>query len=597
MNIRSVLLQILLGFLFISLSAGVLRSEIDGFSGITLSVPDTVQGERGSSIRFNITAEIPDGWHVNSNPASDGLIPTRVKLDNTEVLVLNTVEYPNGKSYEFSFSSTAISVYSDQVSFPVNARISNSVTNGKHEARIALHYQACSDKRCLPPRPVTQTLTVNVTDSGESFFGFIGSMDDWFSMEWMSSKQKIMNQFQNSGYLAQVLLIFLLGLGLNLTPCVYPMIPITVGYFGDKDRQTLSSRFVDGVFFILGMALIYSMLGALAGLTGAVLGELLRQPLMLGGLALLMVGLSGSMFGFYSLTLPDGLKGRSREVAKALGTFGMGMTMGVAAAPCVAPATVALLAYVGKIGSFAIGAGLFFVLSLGLGLPYLFLAVFSSSLASMPDSGPWMEWVKKLFGFFVLGAALYFLWPLLSQSTFAYLVITWLVVSGIVLGITHRPSRLVPMIARVLLLGLVVGSGVLWANNNLLHAKSGVEWTQGTKFFKNKNSIEGPAFVYVSAEWCVPCKEMKIKTFPNSTVQQNINQVKSIKIDLTERPPEHVNQWLLKHDIFGVPTMMFFDATGTEVQSIRAEGFVGSKDLIQRLKRIRKSSASQRNHL
>ncbi|MFB6357314.1 MAG: protein-disulfide reductase DsbD family protein [bacterium] len=383
-------------------------------------------------------------------------------------------------------------------------------------------------------------------------------------------------------------IVFLLGLALNLTPCVYPMIPITVGYFGGQKQEKSSRKLLDACLFVLGMALIYTILGAMAGATGQVLGTALQHPVIQGFLALMMITMAAASFGMIDIRLPEPIRRESEDFGRRLGTFGMGMTLGVVAAPCLAPATVALLTYVGQTGGAVQGAGLFFVLSLGLGLPYVFLAVFSSSLHHLPGAGRWMDWVKKVLGYLMLGVAIYFSWSLIPTRSFAWLIIIWASLSGIDLMVTELPELWRDRLIRGGIVLLVASGIIYWTTMNLLLFESKLEWTSGKAFIQQKKPYDKPVFVYVSADWCVPCREMELTTFRDSEVKRTLARFQLVKLDITETPGITVGRWMERHDVQGVPTMIFLNRNGEEETSLRAEGYINGRQLLNRLQKLKR---------
>jgi thiol:disulfide interchange protein DsbD len=206
----------------------------------------------------------------------------------------------------------------------------------------------------------------------------------------------------------QLLLVFFGGLLLNLTPCVYPMIPITVGYFGAQSEGRVKKTFVLALFYVLGLALVYSALGIFAALTGSLFGSLMKSSWVVGGVAVVLLLFGLSMMGLFTIQPPQALMSRSGAKKGVFGALSMGALLGIVAAPCVGPVVAALLTYVGTKQDVGLGFLLFFVLSLGLGLPYLLLGTFSGSIKSMPRSGPWMERLKKIFAVPILFAAVYY---------------------------------------------------------------------------------------------------------------------------------------------------------------------------------------------
>jgi thiol:disulfide interchange protein DsbD len=194
-----------------------------------------------------------------------------------------------------------------------------------------------------------------------------------------------------------LLSIFAGGMALNLTPCVYPLIPITISYFGGKsDRWQLYGH---GICYVGGLSITNSILGVVAALTGGLMGAILQNPLVLIFVATILVILATSLFGLWEFQLPNGLmQAASKSYAGSLGTLFMGLTMGVVAAPCISPFVLGLLTWVASMGSPWLGFIVFFTLSLGLGLPLFFLAIFSGNLSRLPRSGEWMLWVRKAMG-------------------------------------------------------------------------------------------------------------------------------------------------------------------------------------------------------
>lgn len=233
--------------------------------------------------------------------------------------------------------------------------------------------------------------------------------------------------------------VFFGGLALNLTPCVYPLIPITVSFFGGRSGQSRGRLIVQGFLYIGGLALTNSILGVAAALTGGLMGGLLQNPLVLGGLAMVLIVFALSMFGFWELQMPAPLnRAASRSFGGYFGSLFMGLTIGVVAAPCIGPFILGLLAWVAAMGSPLMGFLIFFFLSLGLGTPLFFLAIFSGRLQSLPRSGEWMLWVRKLLGWVLVGMAAYFLRPLVGEMIGLFMMVAVLLAAAVHLVILDR---------------------------------------------------------------------------------------------------------------------------------------------------------------
>jgi thiol:disulfide interchange protein DsbD len=212
--------------------------------------------------------------------------------------------------------------------------------------------------------------------------------------------------------------IFAGGMALNLTPCVYPLIPITVSYFGGSSAGGKGALLARGSCYIAGLALTNSSLGVAAALTGGLMGAMLQNPFILAAGAAILLAFAASLFGFWELRLPYRLtQAASKSYSGYFGSLFMGVTLGVIAAPCIGPFVLGLLTWVGSMGNPFLGFLIFFTLSLGLGLPLFVLAVFSGQLDKLPRSGEWMLWVRKLMGWILVGMAAYFIRPVLAKTT------------------------------------------------------------------------------------------------------------------------------------------------------------------------------------
>ena len=237
--------------------------------------------------------------------------------------------------------------------------------------------------------------------------------------------------------------IFVGGIALNLTPCVYPMIPITVSYFGGRATsdaaQGKSRLVVHGLCYLLGLAFTNSILGVIAALTGSLMGAVLQHPAVLIAVAAVLIIFATSLFGLWELRLPSGLtQAAAKSYTGYFGSLFMGLTLGVVAAPCIGPFVLGLLTWVASMGSPWLGFIVFFTLSIGLGLPLFILAIFSGQLQRLPRSGGWMLWVRKLMGWVLVGMAAYFLKPILREPAATIALSAVLLAAGVHLAWLDR---------------------------------------------------------------------------------------------------------------------------------------------------------------
>jgi thiol:disulfide interchange protein DsbD len=289
------------------------------------------------------------------------------------------------------------------------------------------------------------------------------------------------------------------------------------------------------LLYVLGMALMYSALGLIAALTGGLFGSFLQNPIVLIAIGALMVTLALSMFGLYELQPPPWLleKLGGSGTTSAAGVFFSGLVVGVFAAPCVGPPVVALLAVVGAKGDPWFGFSSFFTLSMGLGAPYLVLATFSNLLQTLPRSGEWMVWVKKLFGVILLGVGVFYAMLAIAPAFAAWVIPVTLIVGGVYLGFFEKSANKragFRWAKRALGVAALVLS-VSFVSRQLAH---GVTLKPVTPEALAQAVASGrPVMIDFSADWCVPCHELEDVTFTNRAVIAAARDFHTFGVDLT----------------------------------------------------------------
>ena len=390
--------------------------------------------------------------------------------------------------------------------------------------------------------------------------------------------------------------IFVGGIALNLTPCVYPMIPITVSYFGGRATsdaaQGKSRLVVHGLCYLLGLAFTNSILGVIAALTGSLMGAVLQHPAVLIAVAAVLIFFATSLFGLWELRLPSGLtQAAAKSYTGYFGSLFMGLTLGIVAAPCIGPFVLGLLTWVASMGSPWLGFIVFFTLSIGLGLPLFILAIFSGQLQRLPRSGGWMLWVRKLMGWVLVGMAAYFLKPILREPAATIALSAVLLAAGVHLAWLDRNKATFSAFP-----WLKAGTGAAsfaiaaFLVASLLMQGPGVTWAPfSDDALKAAATQKRPVIIDFYAAWCAPCRELDEITFHDAAVvKQTQNGFVMIKVDVTKGGNPTHERLLQEYGIKGVPTVVFLNADGKECQELRLLDFLPPDQMLNRMSRLQK---------
>ena len=465
---------------------------------------------------------------------------------------------------------------------------------------LEVTYQGCAKGFCYPPETKQfqiGDLSSNVSASHEVQNGAETHQTSQSAVEntnvFSSQQNQLAESLSQSKY--AMLWFFVLGIGLAFTPCVLPMLPLLSAIvIGGRKEETGNWRALALSFvYVQGMALTYTLLGLVVVLIGLPFQIALQSPYVLIGLSIVFVLLALSMFGVFTLQLPSSLQTKLTQFSQQqksgafFGVFVMGAIAGLVASPCTSAPLSGALLYVAQSGDFVIGALTLYLLALGMGLPLILITVFGNKI--LPKSGAWMENVKTAFGFVMLALPIFLisriipsmweprLWALLGVSFFIWLA-------------TQMRSNGIGLFFRIVFFVAAMVSAQplqnwVWQDNaatsQAANTQSAVQNSLVFQQISNYDELQAVlkqhpnkiVMLDLYADWCVACKEFEHKTFADPQVQTALSDVLLLRVDMTNNSES--NRTLMKTlAVTGLPTIIFFNQQGEEIQAQRITGFL-----------------------
>jgi thiol:disulfide interchange protein DsbD len=563
-------------------------NEIVQIAGLKLDHP-LVASKTSNLI---IDASVMMGWHINSNhPLSDDYIPTVVHVQAPPSVTPGAVQYPKAEEVELQFTGgDKLSVFSGILflSVPLTASKDFKPAPGQ-QVTVTIDFQACDNLQCLRPTSVSSTLTLSspkASAPGASIAGIASAGGSAGTTASGSEGESGMvdDVFAHHGWFLGFLAVLIGGLALNLTPCVYPLIGVTIAYFGNQGggpRRVM----VLAILYVLGIALMFSAVGVAVAMSGGLFGAAMQNPIVLTVIATMMVGLALSSFGVFSLQPPQWLMNRAGIARPGYaGAVLMGLGMGVVAAPCIGPIVLGLLLMVERSGSPLFGFALFFTLAIGLGSPYVALAMAAGSIRALPRSGEWLAWVEQLFGFILIGLALYFLDPVVPNHLISRTLPFYAAAAGVWLGFVSRAGRSwQPFLVFRSVLGVAAVAALIYFAVPRPAQKPLTFEAYNPSVLATASETRKPVLIDFSADWCIPCREMEHSTFINPAVVKEASRFVRMRADLTHQD-QTSEELMSKFEIQGVPTTVMIDSSG-QVQ-VRKVGYIGAKEFLADLRHV-----------
>ena len=504
----------------------------------------------------------------------------------------------------------------------VISKLSN-VTDG---AVVKVRYQGCAKAGlCYPPEVISIPLSVisgaqiknvdqnSASDKAETAQSTFAALNEPAAEPATNSgdtekELTFTEQLASQSLITNLLIFFVVGVGLAFTPCVFPMFPILSSLIAGQQNLSTKKAFALSFVYVQGMAVTYAALGLVVAALGGQVQGYLQHPFVLISFSLLFVLLAMSMFGWYEIKLPSSMMNKLTQVSNNqkggnyVGVFLMGVLSGLIASPCTTAPLSAALLFVAQSGDYLVGGLTLYVLSLGMGLPLLLLGTSGGKL--LPKAGGWMEQVKTLFGFVMLIVPLILLERLVSADIILLMAGVLALATALYLHHWHSSqtqSKLKTALwfAATLLVitGFTLTKNYFWpvqvqtvqvsSQNN--EFKQVADLAELQEAVAQANDEGRMVMVDLYADWCVACKEFEHYTFPDAQVQDEFSHYQLIQIDLTESDNKTI-ELMEEYTVFGLPSILFFNTQGKELSTQRVTGFLNAEDFAKHLAVVRASA-------
>lgn len=529
---------------------------------------------------IKVEVALPPGYHAYK----DQFKIQKISPEGFLVGALNIS--PEKKFYDKYSKKTRMGLYESGVITLVIEAPERNVDPGQ-KIKFNLRYQICSDAVCQLPKNLPIEIGVNhqLTEAGQKI---VAPVEKSFSI--FASLDELLR----SSLLLSFLSVFIAGILTSFTPCIFPMLPITISILGyHADKNSRMTNFSRSLAYVLGIAITYSSLGVAAALTGSLFGSMLTNKYVLAFLVILFLSMAVSMWGAYEIQAPAFIRNRF-GVGKnhsLFGAFVMGLVAGIVASPCVGPVLVSILTYVSTTKNAVLGFSLLFTFAMGLGLIFIVIGLFSSALKMLPKSGKWMDRIKFVLGLGMWGAGLYYAQFLLPQRAWIFLIAASFVAFTIWKGAFNFKAR--RFIRQSILLALFVFStSVLvtilfkpeYLTTTLFQAdyqNQAVEsaWLPYSEEVLMQAQKDGkPVFLDFYADWCGACHELAEKTFSTDEFKQISELFTLVRFNATE-DNEEIQKVLKKYDVKGLPTVIFINRNGNVIKELTFTQFLTMNEL------------------
>lgn len=551
------------------------------------------QVERGESFELTVRFTLAEGVHLYKDKiefAWDELTGARP----LEVVKPKGRDFPDLTSMVEGATTEA---YEGSADIVVRFEATGEA-GGKVVVKGKVGYQGCTDMMCFRPmtEPIAHTLSITGSEQEGAAAGDGAGL--W-------------------GFLVRILSAFGAGVLVSFTPCVYPMIPVTVAIVAGRAERTRLETVARALVYVLGIAITYAVAGLIVAAVGAEAQSFIQSAWFRVPIGVLFVALALSMFDVIAIQMPGAGSGLTERVASKVsgipGVFALGIVSGLIVGPCATAPLAGMLAYIARTGDRWLGFWMLFSMAWGMGL---ILIVAGVSAAALPRAGGWMVWVKKLLGFVMLWAAAYFVSPYIGSTAY-YLATALVLLAGAVFlggldalerdaGFGARLKRFAGLVAVFAALIFLVAASPpilvrLGVNLSVGGDSGGAKaigatgstspppgtregpfvWADETMV---DEAIQGgkPVVLDFWADWCAVCKQMDRTTFKDPRVVEALGRFAALKIDFDKHP-----KLADRFGAFTAPAYIFFDSQGSQLKALRIDEKTGAADFLKTLEQVK----------
>jgi thiol:disulfide interchange protein DsbD len=473
-------------------------------------------------------------------------------------------------------------------------------------------YQGCMESMCFLPATESITFLIHVHPASAQAGAAGHIKSDYRSPRPPDNQPRSGSESKSRGGLLGLFLAFIGGLLTCLTPCVYPLIPVTISVFGATAAKSKLRAFVLSCTYVAGICVMFSTLGFVMASSGKVFGQFLANSWVVGGLAAVFCLFGVSLLGAFDFHVPAGLQNRLATIGGRRSGFQkvflMGLVAGIIAAPCTGPTLGAVLTYVATSGNQWFGVLMLFSFSLGLGIPFLLLGTFSSLVVSRPKPGPWMESIKSILAIVMFVMALYFLRSIVPfingfiGSTPLYFTLMGIcILGGTALGGIHlsfHGASLAGIVRKsagtILIIGgsfgiigsMLFGPTLNQSDRAFSERGNSIQWESDIDAgLAHARDLKKPIIIDFFADWCLACKELDKTTFSDPAIRTELARFVCIRQDLTTET-EKTKRIAREYSLRGIPVLEFYNSSGSRLIDARTVGFVPSGRLLDLLQKI-----------